>query len=132
MEEEYSEQLGDGGKLIVTKRSWSIRYYFPGPDLRYKGTFYTIPGRMIDRYISAWVDNYNKYIELKKTLTRSGEIVIKKGLDMYIRVGGYTEGVCVAYYHMPIKSQGKLDRLIKRLEYAKIRSAELMEMLQKV
>ena len=36
---QYQEGLKSGGQLIVTERDWYIEYYFPGPDLRYNGTF---------------------------------------------------------------------------------------------
>lgn len=44
MNGEYSEKLKSGGDLIVSSKSWYIRYYFPGPDLRYNGTFVNVPG----------------------------------------------------------------------------------------
>lgn len=36
----YVETLSSGGELVVTESSWEISYYFPGPDLRYRGTFF--------------------------------------------------------------------------------------------
>ena len=51
---EYREPLLSGGELIVTDSSWCIKYYFPGPDLRYNGTFVTIDASKVDEYIAAW------------------------------------------------------------------------------
>jgi hypothetical protein len=41
---EYIEQMPFGGRLKVTRDSWHIEYYFPGPDLRYSGQFKVVPG----------------------------------------------------------------------------------------
>ena len=54
----YSEKLKTGGELIVSATSWNIRYYFSGLDRRYNGTFVTLEGKEINKYIDAWADNF--------------------------------------------------------------------------
>jgi hypothetical protein len=58
MSDTYSENLSYNGRLIVTRKEWHIDYYFPGPDRRYNGTFYSIMGNKIDVYIRAWENNF--------------------------------------------------------------------------
>lgn len=62
---EYKENLPSGGELVVTPDSWCISYYFPGPDMRYNGTFLRIPSTKVDKYIRAWKNNFEEYMKLK-------------------------------------------------------------------
>ena len=65
MSGEYSESLPCGGKLIVRPRSWTIQYYFPGPDLRHRGEFKHIDGASIDKYIVAFRAAWQEYLKLQ-------------------------------------------------------------------
>ncbi len=123
---EYSEKLPSGGKMVVTKTSWKIDYYFPGPDLRYNGTFFTIPGAEIDAYISAWEANFNKYLELKKTM-RGGSYSCEGSKGMMIRVNKYPEGVSLTSYHMPINSRAALNKIVGEYERAKRRAQDIRD-----
>ena len=69
----YEEPLPCGGKLKVTKASWEISYYFSGPDLRHNGTFVSVPGKSIEQYISAYLENFAEYEKLKEAIPNSGE-----------------------------------------------------------
>ena len=69
---EYRETLPSGGELVVTENEWHISYYFPGPDLRYNGTFFMVRSKDIDTYIAAWKNNFDKYLKLKATLSLNG------------------------------------------------------------
>lgn len=40
----YKEKLSTGGELTISANTWSISYYIPGIDLRYKGEFFSISG----------------------------------------------------------------------------------------
>ena len=84
---QYSERLKSGGDLIVTATDWHIKYYFSGPDLRYNGTFVTVQGKEIDKYISAWKANYRKYQSLKSTIPNNGEFSTNGEMGMSIRIG---------------------------------------------
>ena len=101
-----------GGTLRIFKSNWEIRYYFPGPDRRYNGTFVTIPGNMIEQYIAAYEDNWEEYQQLKHTVPAGGEFSKLAKMGMSIRVGGFYQGVCLKAYHMPIASRGHLDRVL--------------------
>ncbi len=70
----YEENLNSAGHgtFRVTKNSWSIRYYFSGPDMRYNGTWVTIEGRDIDKYISAYRANWKEYLSLKTQIPQGG------------------------------------------------------------
>ena len=121
----YSEKLFSGGELKVRKDGWSIEYYFPGPDRRYNGTFVSIPGQQVDKYIQAWKFNFTKYEDLKRKGLH-GELQTDGDLGMTIRIGGYAEGVCLRSYHMPKRSKEEIDRVIKDYQYAKNRANSLM------
>jgi hypothetical protein len=114
----YTESLQCGGKLSVTRDSWSIEYYFPGPDLRYNGDFVRIPSSELSDYISAFEENWAEYERLKASVPVGGTFE-KPGLKgMVIRVGGYWPGVSIRSYHMAISSRPELDKVLSAYRYA--------------
>lgn len=131
MNGQYSEKLPSGGELVVTTSGWHIKYYFPGPDLRYNGDFVTINGKEIDKYIAAWQHNYEKYLQLKETIPKNGKFDTAGEMGMSIRIG-WCEGVCLRSYHMPISSRSKLEQVIHDYEQAKARAEKLQMLLQSV
>lgn len=129
MNGEYSEELKSGGELKVSVNNWYIQYYFSGPDLRYNGTFVNIEGKDIDKYIDAWRTNFNKYLKLKETIPTGGKFDTNGLMGMSIRIG-WSEGVCLRSYHMPINNSAKLNQVIEDYEYAKERAIKLQELLR--
>lgn len=126
---EYKEKLNSGGELSVTAKSWSIEYYFQGPDLRYNGTFVTIPGSDIDKYIAAWKNNFKKYIQLKQIIPAGGSFDTSAEMGMCIRIG-FSEGVCLRSYHMPIRTEKKMNQIISDYNFAKKRAQQIQKLLQ--
>jgi hypothetical protein len=108
----FESTLPCGGTLRIFKSNWEIRYYFPGPDRRYNGTFVTIPGNLIEQYIAAYEDNWEEYQQLKRTIPAGGEFSKPAKMGMSIRIGGFFQGVCLKSYHMPVASRGHLDRIL--------------------
>lgn len=129
MSEQYSEKLISGGELIVTNNSWYIKYYFSGPDLRYNGTFVSIDEKEIDKYIQAWKENYEKYLMLKERIPAGGTFDTSGEMGMSIRIG-FSEGVCLRSYHMPINTRDKLNQIISDYITAKDRAEKLQAMLK--
>ncbi len=125
----YNEPLSSGGKLIVSVNKWEINYFFPGPDLRCRGTSVSVPDKRIEEYINAWKKNFEEYQQLKPTVPYGGTYE-KPGLfGMTIRVGGWFEGVCLIRTNKQIKKEKELDALINDLIYAKKRAVEIQEKL---
>ena len=108
--------------------SWSISYYFPGPDSRYNGTFLSIHSTEIDAYIDAWKENFNKYLQLKQVLPSGGNADYSGKMGMSIRFG-WTEGVCIKSYNMPIRTQEELNLVIQDYESAKLKAAQIQKLL---
>lgn len=126
---EYSEKLPMGGEIKVSADSWRITYYFSGPDARYNGTFKTIYGDEIDKYIRAWKNNFKKYQELKNVLPAGGNSDYPGEMGMSIRFG-FSEGVCLTSYHMPINDKKKLDAVVLEYENAKLRAFQVQRILK--
>lgn len=122
----YSEELKTGGELKIEGKSWSIQYYFPGPDRRYNGTFVTIRGQDLDRYINAWRSNLKKYYELSRTVEKGKQFQMIGDMNMTIGVGGYLEGVYLRSYHMRARTPKEVDEIIKDYEYARIRAEQII------
>jgi hypothetical protein len=125
----YEEPLPCGGKLKVTKSSWEISYYFSGPDLRYNGTFITVPGSSIEQYISAFNDNWKEYERLKSATPAGGDFSKSGKMGMTIRIGKFAQGVCIHSYHMPISSAQQLNKVISGYRYAVQRAPQIQKFL---
>ena len=121
----YEENLPCSGKLKVTRLTWEIQYYFPGPDLRHNGTFVTVSGNSIDHYISAFKDNWIEYEHLKSTIPAGGEFTKKGKMGMNIRIGAYHQGVCIKDYHMPICTKHRVESIIDGYLYAKEKAQQI-------
>lgn len=126
----YSEALPTGGKLEVTENNWHIKYYFPGPDMRYNGTFFTIYGNSIDEYIDAWESNFQKYLDLKSTLSLDGTYETFGKKNMKISVGGFRDGVCIDGWHMNVQTKEKVNEIINDYKNAKAKAEKIMGLLK--
>ncbi len=125
----YEEPLPCGGKLKVTRTSWEISYYFPGPDLRHNGTFFSIPGNSIDEYISAFRDNWAEFELLKASIPAGGDFSKNGKMGMSIRVGSFAPGVCLRSYHMPATSVQQIEKIVGGYQQAKLRVPQIQEFL---
>lgn len=125
----YEEPLSCGGRLKVTKESWEISYYFPGPDMRYNGTFVSVPGASIERYISAFNDNWKEYEKLKSAIPSGGNFSKPGKMGMTIHIGNFSQGVCIQSYHMPISSKQQLEKVIGCYRYAAQRAPQIQQFL---
>lgn len=125
----YEEPLPCGGKLKVTKTSWEISYYFPGPDMRYNGTFVSVPGRSIEKYISAFNENWAEFEQLKSAIPSGGDFSKPGIMGMTIRIGNFVQGVCIQSYHMPISSKQRLEEVVNGYRYASQRAPQIQQFL---
>lgn len=125
----YEESLPCGGTLKVRSTEWEILYYFPGPDLRHNGTFVSVPGGSIDKYILAFNENWSEYEKLKSSMPSGGEFSKTGKMGMTIRIGRFAQGVCIQSYHMPISSKQQLDTIISGYRYASQRAPEIQKLL---
>lgn len=128
----YKEKLICGGELTVTVDSWFINYYFPGPDLRYNGTFIKVAGDKVVSYIDAFEINWREFNKIKASLPTGSEFEKDGVCGMKIRAGGYFEGVCLAYHYLPIKTEEKLHEIISGYKYALSRAPQISEFLKKL
>lgn len=128
----YTEQLKSGGELRISAKEWTIEYYFPGPDMRYKGTFIRISGKKITEYIDAWEENFKEYLKLREMMPKDGSFEKRGKMEMTIRVGSrWRDGVCLDSYHMCIDTEDKIAAIKADYEYAKKRAEQMMEFLSK-
>lgn len=125
----YEEPLSCGGKMKVGVNSWEITYHFPGLDRRHNGTFVTVPGESIQQYIDAYLENWTEYENLKKSIPQGGDFVKVGKLGMSIRIGRFSEGVCIRDYHMPISTKSELDQKLDGYRYAIDRAKQIRALL---
>lgn len=125
----YEETLPCGGKLRVFRNSWEIRYYFAGPDFRYKGTFASIPGAQVEQYIRAYQKNWLAFIALKAATPKGTDVVKQGDAGMTISLGAF-EGVFLVPFHMPIRSDAALTSMVGGYRYAQERVGRIQEFLR--
>jgi len=125
----YEELLPCGGKLKVTQISWEITYYFSGPDMRYNGTFVSVPAFAVENYISAFNENFLEYEQLKAAIPGGGDFAKPGKMGMEIRIGRLAQGVCLRSYHMPISSKQHLEKIISGYNYASLRAPQIQKFL---
>lgn len=125
----YKEKLPSGGELTVFVDAWSINYYIPGIDLRYKGEFFNIRGTQINKYINALKENFVIYEELKNKIPKDGEYTTIGKMNMQIRLTKFNRGVCLFKHHLNIINKSELNKIIKDFEYSKIRAKQIQEFL---
>jgi len=65
---ELKESFPHGGTLIAREAGFELLFYFPGPDLRYNGTFLKIEGALLHQYIEAWHENWLTFKEMYMTM----------------------------------------------------------------
>jgi hypothetical protein len=116
------------GKLVVKQDNWYIQFIFPGPDLRYNPTYFTIRSSQIQSYIDAYMDNWGTYRKLTEQLSKSSITSTGKN-SMIINVGVYPDGVCIHYNYLPISSSEGIEMIISDFEWARKRAKELKTIL---
>ena len=115
---ELTELVPFGGKLTAREAGFELSFYFPGPDLRYNGTFLKIDGALLPQYIAAWEDNWRNYQAMCKDLpsiafTTEGELAMK------IDASG------VSLYKLSVTTDAGLASMLSVFEGALVRGKEL-------
>ena len=125
----YSESLNCGATLRVTANKWWIEFYFPGPDLRYNGEWLKIEGRIVPQYIDAFMQNFEEYLTLKRTMPKDGSFEKIGHQGMVIRTSGYWEGVSITSHHMPLKTKDAIISVQRDFQKALSQAPQIMAIL---
>lgn len=129
---EYVESFyGSSGDLHIKADCAYIQFYFPGRDLRHKGTFFNIAETEIDNYIQAYKLNwlkaqelFEKAQELPNTLFN---IVGEKGMN--ISVSQSSINIYLYQYHLPIGTEEQCQDIIRKFQEAQLRIKEIRKKL---
>lgn len=120
------EDIGWGsGKLIADASDYKVQFYLPGPDHRYKGEFLWISKQNISSVINSYLKAFDRYEALKRLAPKGTNMEERIG-ELNVRIGSF-EGVCMKFYHNPVRSRSELDRVVSVLKRIKdTRGPELM------
>lgn len=129
---EYVEGFyGLHSHLHISAHHADIQFYFPGPDLRYNGTFFRIPEAEIDNYIKAYELNWQKALELHQKAQELPCTVLKisgeKGMNIEASQNSFT--IYLHQYHLPIRSEEQYIEITQKLRIAKLRIEEIRDKL---
>lgn len=117
-------------KLIVTPTNWEVSFYFPGPDLRHNGTFWSIPSSKVDQYIRAQLKNWEKFLSLKSNFEKEQSVEINAEMDVKIRINSYQgSGITVNGFDGFIGNQNTFEQFIKDLQACNETSASVQRKL---
>ena len=89
----------------------------------------SVPGKSIQQYIDAYAENWSEYENLKASIPRGGEFSKDGKMGMSIRIGRFSDGVCLRSYHMPINSLKRLTEVLDGYRYAAKRAPEIQRFL---
>lgn len=114
----HEETLQCGGRLRITDNSWEISYNFHDPSFSNSNVTLTIPGRSINQYIFALHENWIEYETLKSLVPLGEELTKEAKMGMSIRIGNFSQGVCILSHHMAVNTKKQLDEIINGYFYA--------------
>lgn len=126
----YQEKTLCGGTLKVNKNRWEIEYYYPGPDGRHRGEFYSIYSEKIEEFKQALIDNFTKYLELKVKAPADGEYQVDGEKNMKISVGRWLRGVSIHSHHDYIATENELAARLTSIMRAQERAALIQALLK--
>ncbi|MDN2713692.1 hypothetical protein [Janthinobacterium sp. SUN120] len=115
---ELTELVPLGGKLTACEAGYELSFYFPGPDLRYNGTFLKINDVLLPQYITAWEVNWRNYQFMRRNLP-SSTFTSEGELGMKIDASG------VGLYKLRITTDDELATMLSVFQNALARGKEL-------
>lgn len=103
-------------KLVVTPSEWSVEAYWPGPDARYSGTYFRLPGSQVSEYAHELIRGWERFCELDKTAPDDVNLSVQGALGTRIVVRGFPgRGVTMKGLHGLISSKDQLVRVLHEL-----------------
>lgn len=111
-------------RLIIGKLNIIFRV-----DLRHNGTFFEIEDKEIDKYVSAWKNNFKTYTALQTKFSYNESFETTGEKNMPIRIGKFS-GVYLMPFNLPVKNENELNRLLSDYAYAKKRATQVQCMMK--
>ena len=119
------------GKLHIDSKGASIRFYFPGPDARYKGTHFNIWEEDIDKYIQAYQNNWKTATQLREKAKETPKTELKQVGEMRMNIVATSRSftIYLHQYHLPIYYKKDYEDMVMLLKRAKLRIKEVRSKL---
>lgn len=103
-------------RFVVKPQGWSIKAYFPGPDLRHSGTHWEIAGADVPKFIDVVRSAWQRVKELETVVPAGGDYT--ETLDFGVRVNrSKFPGTCVTLclYHAPIGDEATFRAFVEEV-----------------
>ncbi len=131
-DKEYIEDLKiPYGKLHIGEKNTFIQFYFPGPDAKHKGTFFSIKENDIDNFIEAYRSNWNIATELYLKIKDIPNTTIKQigKMNMNVIISNTSITLYLHKYHLPVRTEKECEEIINLFLTAKHRIKEIQAKL---
>lgn len=119
------------GNLHIHSTYASIRFYFPGPDARYRGTHFIISEEEIDKYIQAYKNNWELGKQLQTKAKETPNTELSQNGEMRMKVAATSRSFRIYLHHnyLPISDKKECEEMIMLLQRAKLRIKEVRSKL---
>lgn len=119
------------GNLHIHSTYASIRFYFPGPDARYRGTHFIISEEEIDKYIQAYKNNWELGKQLQSKAKETPNTELSQNGEMRMKVAATSRSFRIYLHHnyLPISDKKECEEMIMLLQRAKLRIKEVRSKL---
>src|SRR5690606_10774512 len=114
-----------GGSLVATAKGWRVEFAFPGPDHRYNYTLFKLNPRELGALALAYPSAYRRYRELSRQFPIGSTVTEAFGSHLTIRVNDFADGVCLANYRAPVRTESELQQRLRILQDVPVRGARL-------
>ena len=120
-------------RFVVKPQGWSLKAYFPGPDLRHSGMHWEIAGADVAKFLEVVRSAWRRLKELQAIVPTGGDY--SETLDFGVRVNrSKFPGTCVTLcsYHAPIRDEAALEAFVGEVERLSSRSLVIAAALAEV
>lgn len=132
MEWKWERQLLSitSAKLIVQPNRWDIQAYFPGPDLRYSGEFWSLAADDVYDFADVLTQAWERLHELERVLPSDGNLSVDASMGVRIVARGWPgRGVTVHANHGLISTREHFVHVLRELSGLKEEATQVQRLL---
>ena len=126
----YIEQLPFKGNLHIRSEDWSISYYFPGPDARYRGAHNSINGQDVAGLIEVLQTAWSELPSIAVSATQTTRVTRDYKYEVVTSASSTGNCVYLFSYRIAIRTEQELEELISSYRHALARVPKVQAFLR--